>query len=287
MLGLLSGEIDITEKMEPEQYTSLLKDPRVKLTSTTAAENMNLAFRTNKAPTDNPLVRLAIAHAIDRSQILDLVGPAGKKCDTFLPAVKFGSEPVANYPQFDPQKCQDLLAQAGFPSGKGMPELQYSTSTGLWSKTKEYSELIVAQLQEQGIPCKLTVMETSAFLTSLFLKPDQEPAAHLIDHGFNTGSAEPNLFLRTMFYSKVSPVGGIFNGCKDREIDAAIDAETNETDLEKRRTLVEAACSKIAETVPSFSLYTSMLLHGQRASLEGIYIYPNGSLDASKAYFTS
>jgi peptide/nickel transport system substrate-binding protein len=105
----------------------------------------------------------------------------------------------------------------------------------------------------------------------------------LIDHGFNTGSAEPNLFLRTMFYSKVSPVGGIFNGCKDPEIDA----ETNDTDLEKRRTLVEAACSKIAETVPSFSLYTSMLLHGQWASLEGIYIYPNGSLDASKAYFTS
>jgi peptide/nickel transport system substrate-binding protein len=287
MLGLLSGEIDITEKMEPEQYASLLNDKRVKLTSTMAAENMNLAFRTNKAPTDNPLVRLAIAHAIDRSEILNLVGPAGKECETFLPAVKFGSEPVANYPKFDPQKCQDLLAQAGFPGGNGMPELQYSTSTGLWSKTKEYSELIVAQLQAQGIPCKLTVMETSAFLTSLFLKPDQEPAAHLIDYGFNTGSAEPNLFLRTMFYSKVSPVGGIFNGCKDPEIDAAIDAETNETDLEKRRALVEAACSKIAEKVPSFSLYTSMLLHGLRANLEGIYIYPNGSLDASKAYFTS
>lgn len=196
-------------------------------------------------------------------------GPAGKECETFLPAVKFGSEPVANYPKFDPQKCHDLLAQAGFPGGNGMPELQYSTSTGLWSKTKEYSELIVAQLQAQGIPCKLTVMETSAFLTSLFLKPDQEPAAHLIDHGFNTGSAEPNLFLRTMFYSKVSPVGGIFNGCKDPEIDAAIDAETNETDLEKRRTLVEAACSKIAEKVPSFSLYTSMPLRGQRANSRG------------------
>jgi peptide/nickel transport system substrate-binding protein len=92
MLGLLSGEIDITEKMEPEQYTSLLNDKRVKLTSTMAAENMNLAFRTNKAPTDNPLVRLAIAHAIDRSEILNLVGPAGKECETFLPAVKFGSE---------------------------------------------------------------------------------------------------------------------------------------------------------------------------------------------------
>jgi peptide/nickel transport system substrate-binding protein len=84
MLGLLSGEIDVTEKMEPEQYTSLLKDPRVKPTSTMAAENMNLAFRTNKAPTDNPLVRLAIAHAIDRSEILNLVGPAEKDCETFF-----------------------------------------------------------------------------------------------------------------------------------------------------------------------------------------------------------
>jgi len=276
MLGLLSGEIDITEKMEPEQYTSLLKDPRVKLTSTMAAENMNLAFRTNKAPTDDPLVRLAIAHAIDRSPILDLVGPAGKN---FLAG---GEIRQGARGQLSAVRPAEVPAQAGFPGGKGMPELQYSTSTGLWSKTKEYSELIVAQLQEQGIPYKLTVMETSAFLTSLFLKPDQEPAAHLIDHGFHTGSAEPTLFLRTMFYSKVNPVGGIFNGCKDPEIDAAIDAETNE-----RRTLIEAACSKIAEKVPSFSLYTSMLLHGQRANLEGIYIYPNGSLDASKAYFTS
>src|ERR1700679_200252 len=90
MLGLLSGEIDITEKMEPEQYTSLLKDPRVKLTSTMAAENMNLAFRNNKAPTDNPLVRLAIAHAIDRSQILDSVDPSGTNSERFWLRQKFG-----------------------------------------------------------------------------------------------------------------------------------------------------------------------------------------------------
>jgi peptide/nickel transport system substrate-binding protein len=287
MLGLLSGEIDITEKLEPEQYETLVNNPRIKVSSTMAGENMILAFRNAKAPTDNPLVRLAIAHAIDRSQILQLMGPAGSKSDTFLPAVKFGSEAVPNYPQYDPAKCQELLAKAGFPGGQGMPELQYATSTGLWAKTKEYAELIVAQLQAQGIPCKLTVMETSAFLTAAFLKPGQEPYSHMIDHGFNTGSAEPNLFLRTMFYSKVGPVGGIFNGCKDPEIDAVIDAETNETDLEKRRALVHAACMKVAEKVPSYSLFTAMLLHGRKAELEGLYIYPNGSIDASKAHFNA
>jgi peptide/nickel transport system substrate-binding protein len=285
MLGLLSGEIDITEKMEPEQWDSLKDDKQVKLTRTMAGENMILAFRTQKPPTDNPLVRLAIAHAIDRSQLLEVMGSAGTQSDTFLPATKFGSEPAPNYPQFDPAKCQELLTQAGFPGGKGMPELEYATSTGLWSKTKEFSEVIVSQMQDQGIPCKLTVMETSAFLTAMFVKPGQEPVSHMVNHGFNTGSAEPNLFLRTMFYSKVSPVGGIVNGCKDPAIDAVIDAETNETDLAKRRKLVQDACVKIAETVPSYSLFTAMLLHGRRAGLEGLYIYPNGSIDASKAYF--
>jgi hypothetical protein len=35
------------------------------------------------------------------------------------------------------------------------------------------------------------------------------------------------------------------------------------------------------------SLYTCMLLHGRRANVQGIHIYSNGSIDASKAYFTS
>jgi hypothetical protein len=28
-------------------------------------------------------------------------------------------------------------------------------------------------------------------------------------------------------------------------------------------------------------------LHGRKAELEGLYIYPNGSIDASKAHFTA
>ena len=36
--------------------------------------------------------------------------------------MKFGFKDVDNYPKFDPDACQRLLTEAGFPGGQGLPE---------------------------------------------------------------------------------------------------------------------------------------------------------------------
>jgi peptide/nickel transport system substrate-binding protein len=285
VLGLLSGNIDVLQRLEPEQYATLAKDHRVAVSRTLSTENKYLHFRCNKKPFDNPLIRLAACYAIDRSQIMDLMGVAGGASSSYISPLKFGYEAVPNYPKFDEAKCQALLAQAGFPKGQGLPEIDYITSTGFYPKTKDYGELITAMMQEQGFNVKLNVMETGAWGDVLYQHTGQAPAGNMIDCGWSTGTPEPDMVLRAMFYSKAGPVGGIINGIQDADIDAALSAERNETDLGKRRTLVGKATEVIASKAPSLSLFTSVNLNATRAGLEGLYIYPNGPMDAHKAQF--
>lgn len=285
VLALLAGEIDVTERLEPEQHATLTNEAKVSVSRTIATENKYLHFRTNKAPFDNPAVRLAAAHAIDRSQVMEVMGVAGNASSNYISPVKFGYAELANYPVYDPAKCQELLARAGFPNGQGLPEIEYLTSTGFYPKTKEYGEVITAMLQEQGFDVKLTVMETAAWLERIYQREGQEPYGHMVDVGWSTGSPEPDLVLRSMFHTKASPMGGLINGNKDPEIDAALDAEQAEPDPAKRTALIGAATGVIAAKVPSLSLFTSVLLHARRKGLENVYFFPNGPIDAAKAEF--
>ena len=285
VLALLSGEIDITERLEPEQYETLSNEAKVEVSRTIATENKYLHFRTNKAPFDNPTLRLAACHAIDREQVMEVMGVAGHPSNNYISPVKFGYVDLPNYPTYDPAKCQELLAAAGFPNGEGLPELEYLTSTGFYPKTKEYGEVITAMLQEQGFNVKLTVMETAAWLERIYQREGQEPYGHMVDVGWSTGSPEPDLVLRSMFHSKASAMGGLINGNQDPEVDAALDAQQAEPDPIKRAEKIGIATGVIASKAPSFSLFTSVLLHGKRRGLENVYFYPNGPIDATRAEF--
>jgi peptide/nickel transport system substrate-binding protein len=159
------------------------------------------------------------------------------------------------------------------------------TSTGFYPKTKEYGEVITAMLQEQGFNVKLTVMETAAWLERIYQREGQEPYGHMVDVGWSTGSPEPDLVLRSMFHSKASAMGGLINGNKDPDVDAALDAQQAEPDPVKRAEKIGIATGVIASKAPSFSLFTSVLLHGKRRGLENVYFYPNGPIDATRAEF--
>ncbi len=287
VLGLMSGDIDLLQRLEPEQYVTVKKNKAVYSWDALSTENKYLHFRCNKPPFDNPLVRLAAAHAIDRSQILAVMDVAGAANNDYISKLKFGYEDVPGYPEYSPEKCQQLLAKAGFPKGKGLPPIEYTTSTGFYPKTKEYGEVITAQLQEQGFNVKLTVMDAAAWETRLYVQADKVPEDNMTDCGWMSGSPEPDIVLRALFYSKAGPAGGLINGIKDKDIDAALDAERAAGDPAQRKMLVGKATEVIASKVPTLSLFTSVNLNACRAGLTDFYVYPNGLMDVSRAYFKS
>jgi peptide/nickel transport system substrate-binding protein len=278
-LSLLNGEADLIERLEQEQVETISQNPAFVINKVMSTENKYLFFRCSKAPFDDWRVRRAACHAIDRSVLLEVLGMSGSPSKSHISPVKFGYTDVPNYPEFDAEMCQKLLAEAGFPGGKGLPELTYYTSTGFYPKTKEYGEVIASMLQEQGFPVKLQVLELAAWGNLLYDK-EGGGEGNMIDCGWCTGSPEPDLVIRTHFHSSSKRITGIV----DPDIDASLDKERNAASVDERRKILqEETLPLLAEKAPALALFTSVFLHAYRKELEGLYIYPNGMLDGSKA----
>lgn len=282
VLGLLNGQYHLTERLEPEQYVSLSNEAGIKTDRSLSSENKYLHFRCNKPPFDDVRVRLAVCHAIDRSQVLEVVGEAGQASNCHVSPVKFGFTDVAGYPEYDPAKAQALLAEAGYPNGQGLPEIEYITSVGFYPKTREYGELIAAMLQEQGFPIKLTTLEPAAWEEQLYRRADGQGPGHIIDVGWITGSPEPDLVLRPNYYSQFALV----NGISDAEIDASLDKERGATTTEERLTILQTeTLPLIAAKAPSISLFSSVFLRAMTDKLDGVFFFPNGPIDLTQARF--
>lgn len=278
MLSLMNGQASIVERLEPEQVDTIKDNPAILINKVVSVENKYLWFRCSKPPFDDPRIRLAACHSIDRDMIMELMGSAGHASSNFVSPVKFGYVDLANYPKFDPEKAQALLAEAGFPNGKGLPPLEYITSVGFYPKTKEYGEMLTAMLQEQGFNVSLTVLEPAAWNEQLYHRPGGGPG-HMVDCGWSTASPEPDLVLRTHFHSTSHRICGI----EDKEIDASLDKERSAPTLEERKKILqEETMPLITAKMPALSLFTSVMIHAMQKDFEGMYIYPDGSIDAAK-----
>lgn len=280
VLGLMNGEYHIAERLEPEQFESLQSSDKVTVRKGMSTENKYLHFRCNKAPFDDARIRRAACHAIDRDQILALMGDAGVASNCFISPMKFGYTEIENYPKYDPAESARLLAEAGYPGGDGLPELEYITSVGFYPKTKEYGELIVAMMMEVGFNVQLTVLEPAAWEQAIYRGADGQGAGHMCDVGWMTGSPEPDLVLRPNWNSTAA----LINGVSDPEIDASLDKERSTLDPEERKkVLATETFPLLAAKVPSFSLFSAVNFHGAAKGLTDVYYYPNGPIDLSKA----
>lgn len=279
LISLQSGEADVIERLESEQVDVVEKDKNLKLNTAVSVENKYLWFRCSKPPFDDWRVRRAACHAIDREQLWYLLGKSGYPSYAHISPVKLGYTKVPDYPEYNLELCHKFLQEAGYPRGKGLPELEYITSVGFYPKTKEYGEVITAMLNAAGFNVKLSVLETAAWNQKLYHRPGGGPG-HMIDCGWCTGSPEPDLVLRMHFHSTSKRITGI----EDPEIDVSLDRERNAQTLEERQKILKTdTLPLIARKAPSLSLFTSVFIHGINKNLRDYYIYPNGMMDLERA----
>jgi oligopeptide transport system substrate-binding protein len=85
---------------------------------------------TTRKPFNDERVRKAFAHAIDRERLVEKITRGGETPATFIVPPCLSNYTSPEGLKFDPALAKKLLAEAGYPDGKGFPRIEYTFNTG-------------------------------------------------------------------------------------------------------------------------------------------------------------
>ncbi len=166
-----AGELDVNELIPTDEIPTLIaEDPTFYIMPKIGT--YYYAFNMNNEALKDARVRQALSLAINREQIVKEVTKGGQKVAYgFMPEGitdnegKSFTETAGDYginPKGDVEKAKALLAEAGYPDGAGLPEIE------ILYNTSESHKLIAEAMQEMwkqnlGINVKLTNQEWAVF----------------------------------------------------------------------------------------------------------------------------
>jgi ABC-type transport system substrate-binding protein/class 3 adenylate cyclase len=148
-----------------------------------------LGFCANRPPFSNELVRKAVCHGVDRERLLrpEDSERAATRGGAIPPAMPGHSHRVAL--EYDPELARQLLADAGYPEGKGLPELRMLIPRWLVATV----ELLQKQLEDLGI--RISIREEKGKFWANALTDED----HMWVSGFGADYPDPDGFFRGMF----------------------------------------------------------------------------------------
>jgi oligopeptide transport system substrate-binding protein len=208
-------------------------------------------FNVTRKPLDDLRVRKAFALATDRETLVKKIAFGGEK-----PAFHFVPDGVANYESpdglhFHPDLARQLLAEAGFPDGKGFPRLQfmfYSEAGGAGQMQGKIAvELQQMWRKELGVQIELRQIERKIFYSAQSrLEYDLSASSWIGDYN------DANTFL-DMFMSNS---GNNRTGWKNAQYDGLVRQANQQPDLRLRARLFQQAETLLVnEDAPIVPIY--------------------------------
>jgi len=243
-----------------------------------------------KAPFDNAKVRRAVALAIDRNYIVEKVTKGGQ-----LPAsgyVPYGIADVSLSPDFrttggdfysvkpeDLEKniveAKKLLAEAGYPDGKGFPKVTFGINTG--GNHQPIAEAVQQMLKKNlGINAEIQAQEWNVFQQSR-----KDGVFNMNRNGWIGDYMDASTFL-DMFTSTNGQNNSKYN---NPAYDAAIKAARTETDATKRIQLFHGAEKLLMDDMGIVPIYFYTDPMEISKDLQGYVVTPLGFIYLQWASF--
>ncbi len=200
-------------------------------------------FNTKKPPTDNPLVRKAIAAAINKRLLIQLVTKGGEEpAYTFTRPPIFGSvdpkEGVGIH--FNPKQAQTWLAEAGYPDGKGFPGIILTHNI---SETHAAIAQAIKTMLEHYLHIKVTIKQMDWERYNQAIKT--ETATNMFRYGWCADYPDANNWLSDLFHPDSSSNLIHWN---NRQFARIVDQAKRERDPKKRKALYKQAETILNET---------------------------------------
>ncbi|MEA4883381.1 MAG: peptide ABC transporter substrate-binding protein [Clostridia bacterium] len=239
-------------------------------------------FNTTKAPANDVRVRKALTMAIDRQKLIDFVVRGEQK--PALAYVPFGLADATPTPDFrtvggnlykeDLAEAKKLLADAGYPDGKGFPTLTILFNTS--DNHKKIAEAIQEMWKKNlGINVQLTNQEWKVYLDTRDTLNYQVARA-----GWIGDYLDPMTFMDMWTTTN----GNNDTGWSNNKYDELIYGAMKEGDSAKRATMLHEAESILMAELPIMPIYFYTNVVVQKPYLKGVRFSPLGFVDFAAAY---
>jgi peptide/nickel transport system substrate-binding protein/oligopeptide transport system substrate-binding protein len=232
----------------PNQPTSLSDDPRFKRFRKPLLTTLFLLLETGDGPLSNRKVRQAINYAINREAINRTIRQNRfVQARGILPLGMPGYNPDLVGYSYDFSRAQQLLAEAGYPEGQGLPPLELWTSATSDTALQEH-EAIKQDLERLGLKVKLFTLEDWKHYKTAVL--GKRPGA-MYRYRWDADFPDPDTFLFTLFHSQST---GNYANYSNPEVDRLLEQARSEGDYLKRIQLYRQAEKQIMEDAPVVNL---------------------------------
>jgi peptide/nickel transport system substrate-binding protein len=273
--ALEKGDIDLIQNgVDADKVTELRKKGKFEIITRTALNTTYLGFNLKEKNFQNKNVRKAIAHAINKEEILKyLLQGLGEKAESMFPPSWPYFENNVTKISFDTKKAEQMLDDAGFkdPDGKGsQPRFKFTLKIQTNRERLSIAKAIAAQLKKVGIEMNIEMLEPATFQKQL---SDGLVQAWIAPW---TGYKDPD-HLRFVFHSKQTPPTGANRGFfSHQELDSLLENGREQTNVEKRKEIYSKAQKIISEEMPYVFLWykTSHAIVSKNVS--GYKIYADG-----------
>jgi len=224
-------------------YLEAIQNPRWTYVKRPMMSIRFYGFNTRTKPLDDRRVRLALTHAIDRQGLIhDVHLDRYTVARGILPPGSLGFNPKLPSPDYRPARARELLAEAGYPGGRGLPPIRITSSVNAEPVLREH-DYVRRALAAVGVKVEFEYVTD----WPTFSKALAERRLQAFMYAWYADVPDPDNFLSKLFHSR-SP-RNIFS-YESPDVDALLGLARTETDVQRRVAAYRRAEEKILDDAP-------------------------------------
>ena len=235
----------------------------------------NLAIVKN-SPLKMKKVRQAINYAIDRKKMIKYlqnnIGTVGNAGFIPLGMPGFDSTKTKGY-TYNQEKAKQLLAEAGFPNGKGMPTITLNTTTTY----RDLIEFVQSELVAIGIPTKVELNQGSS-LRELIAKNN----VNFFRGSWIADFPDAENYLSVFYTKNFVPAGPNYTHFSNQEFDKMFEKTYFEANDSARFSLYQKMDQLVMDEAPVVILYYDKSVKLYQNTISGLGNNPLNLLNLKK-----
>jgi len=248
VLKLLRGELDILQNdIQPELINYLSHNENIAITKVTGSSFSYIGFNLQDQSLKKQAVRLAIAHGIDREEIIQYVfSESARKANGILPPSHWAANANLIEYEYDPKKSIQLLNQAGYSKSNPLV-LSYKTSSDPFRL--RIATIFQHQLKKIGIQLDIRSYDWGTFFGDI--KAGRFQLYSLAWVGINT----PDIFRYTSHSLSIPPQGANRGRFFDEKTDQLIEHAESQSSLIKQAEIYSELQAHLLQQLPYIPLW--------------------------------